>query len=126
MILETKKSAGFGIFPDPFFILQSKRPVLYNKRMDNKSLTDTTLEQGIVRKIFNRPRPHNSYKRLSKAERKYIEKYAGLTDLEMRVFHLQCEGMSFAGISQELGYHLSYCKKIAARVRSKIEKMLPT
>ena len=83
------------------------------------------LKQGIVRKIFTRPRHHNCYHRLSKAEKKYLEKNAGLTDLEMQVFDLQCEEMSFAGISQELGYYPSYCKKIAARIRSKIEKLLP-
>ena len=119
-----KKVQDSEIFPIYFCFLQSKLPVLYTKRMDNKSLSDTKLEQGIVRKIFTRPRSHNCYQRLSKAERKYIEKKAGLKDLEMQVFHLQCEGINFAGISQELSYHLSYCKKIAGRVRSKIEKML--
>ncbi len=83
------------------------------------------LKQGIARKIFSRPRPHNCYQRLSKAEKKYIEKNAGLTDLEMQVFHLQCKGMSFAGISQELGYYPSYCKKISARIKKQIEKLLP-
>ena len=92
--------------------------------MEKKSDRDAVLNSGIVRKIFSRPRPQDCYQRLSKAERKYIEKKAGLKDLEMQVFHLQCEGINFAGISQELSYHLSYCKKIAARVRSKIEKML--
>ena len=99
-------------------------PVLYTEEMKTKSENDAALNSGIAMKIFSRPRPHDCYQRLSNAEKKYIRNYAGLTKLEIQVFNLRCEGMSFDEMSRELQCHPSYCKKIAARIRRQIEKLI--
>lgn len=94
--------------------------------MEKKSDRDAVLNSGIVRKIFSRPRPQNCYQRLSNAEQKYIRNNAGLTKQEIQVFNLRCEGLSFDEMSQKLQCHPSYCKKIAARIREQIEKLVLT
>ena len=78
----------------------------------------------IKKKIFSRPRHNDCFRRLSKVERRYIIRNTGFSDLERKVFDLLCKGLSFIEISQELNYHLSYCKKIAARVREKILELI--
>ena len=92
--------------------------------METKSEKEAALNSKIARKIFTRPRPHDCYLRLSNAEKKYIRNNAGLTKLEIQVFNLRCEGMSIDEMSRELHHHPSYCKKIAARIQTQIQKLI--
>ena len=92
--------------------------------MEKKPIDVTMLKNGIVRKIFTRPLPNDCYCRLSNAEKKFIRQNAGFTRMEMKVFELRCQGLTFDEISRKTGYHTSYCKKIAARVRKQIEALI--
>lgn len=74
----------------------------------------------IKNKIFTRPRHNDCFRRLSEVERSYIINNTDFSELERKIFDLRCKGLSLNEISQEVNYHLSYCKKIAARVRKQI------
>ena len=92
--------------------------------MEKKPIDKRPVEERIRKKIFIRPLPNDCYRRLSQTEKKYIFENAGLTELEESIFELRCKGLSFDEISRKMGFHPSYCKKIAARVRKQIFELI--
>ena len=92
--------------------------------MGNYDENEEKIRDGIRRKLFVRPVPHDCFRRLSNEEKTFITKYAGFTDLEWKIFDCRCKSMSFEQISREIGYHPRYCQTISARIKKMISYLI--